>query len=97
MKLKAKSTAFTKFVEAVDEILSKVHSTDYRGNTPQPGDVNFDDARRRLQSIALVCDNETELRLLDSEYVCNMLIFNELTSREEEMDKQEAKMMRRAN
>jgi|GEM_PF-4590937 len=97
MKLKAKSTAFTKFVEAVDEILSKVHSTDYRGNPPQPGDVNFDDARRRLQSIALVCDNETELRLLDNEYVCNMLIFNELTSREEEMDKQEAKMMRRAN
>lgn len=97
MKLKAKSTAFTKFVEAVDEILSKVHSADYRGNPPQPGDVNFDDARRRLQSIALVCDNEAELRLLDSEYVCNMLIFNELTSREEEMDKQEAKMMRRAN
>lgn len=97
MKLKAKSEAFNNFVKAVDDVLSKVHSTDYRGNTPQPGDVNFDDARRRLQSIALVCDNETELRLLDSEYVCNMLIFNELTSREEERDRQEAVATRRAN
>lgn len=91
MKLKCDSEALRNFVERVDEVLSKVHTTDHRGNTPQPGDVNFDDARRRLQSIALVC-GDSELNIFDSEYICNMLIFDELASRQNKIDEAEAKV-----
>lgn len=91
MKLKCDSEALRNFVERVDEVLSKVHTTDYRGNPPQPGEVNFDDARRRLQSIALVC-GDSELNILDSEYLCNMLIFDELASRQNKIDEAQAKV-----
>lgn len=88
-KIQSYSSAWRNAFQEVDDILSKVHSTDYRGNPIQPGDPSFDDASKRLQRIALVC-GDTEILLFD-EYKSNMLIFDEIVSRQNAMDKREAK------
>lgn len=88
-KITSYSSAWRRAFQEVDDILSKVHSTDYKGNPSQPGDPSFDDASKRLQRIALVC-GDTEILLFD-EYKANMLIFDEIMSRQEAMDRQGAK------
>jgi len=75
--------------QEVEDILSKVHSTNYKGDPTQPGDPSFDDAVARLVKIALECGDEEVL--LFNTYVANMMVFDELMSRQEAMDRAQAR------
>ena len=53
VKLKSNSKAFKKFVEDVDNVLSKVHSHDKEGNINDCTSSNFVESRDRLTNIEI--------------------------------------------
>lgn len=89
VRLKSNSQAFQKLVNEVDDILSKVHSTDYRGNPTQMDDSTFIDAKYRLENITISVSDVEHNPI--NEFLANELIFDELQSRIDKSDEDEAR------
>ena len=88
VKTKSLSEAFRMMVAEVDNILSKLHEFDYRGNPIDASDPTWIDAKLRLTNLEVII-NEDRISPI-SEGFAEQLIMDELHCRQEQRDKQEA-------
>jgi hypothetical protein len=88
MFFKCSSDAWNEFNDKVQEILSKIHTHDCRGNPTHEDDTTFKDAVSRLCSLKIIIGS-TEFKPL-SEYLATMLVYDELEARQDQEDRESA-------
>lgn len=93
VRTKSVSEAFRLMVSEADNILSKLHEFDYRGNPIDPSDPSWIDAKLRLSNLTVYINDQRISPI--SEGFAEQLIQSELDSRQQKRDEEEA--MKRPN
>ena len=85
IEIKSKSPAFKKFVEQVDNILSKTQHLTIDGGQMDPANHHFEEQRQRLQNVPLEFELGHPPHIINS-FVATDLIYDEIKAIEEEED-----------
>lgn len=88
-KMKITSQAFITFIKEIENVLSKIHQTNIRGDALNPGDDEWMASRDRLMKIKMGSDNNYTYPINWS--ASEFLIIDELASREDTL-KEHTKM-----
>ena len=83
-KMKIASQAFINFIKEVDNVLSKIHQKNIRGDALNPGDDEWMASRDRLMKIKMGSDNNFTYPINWS--ASEFLIIDELASREDALE-----------
>ena len=83
-KMKITSQAFITFIKEVENVLSKIHQTNIRGDALNPGDDEWMASRDRLMKIKMGSDNNYTYPINWS--ASEFLIIDELASREDTLE-----------